>query len=290
MLKYQADLQYQYLLKATLYKGDTLKTRNHSCISNISALQARFDTFPLVTLRRTAWRKALREMEWFMSGEEKCPDELLDWWAEQLNPQGLYLKGYSSQLRYYTSKQNEPVWEDLEPYYFDQIAFILDSIKYHPHSRRLITTTWHPEEMANITKINENPQSPSCCHGTNVQYFVRNGELYMNVLARSQDLLLGVPHNWVQYWGLLLFLSYHTGLKPGVLTWTFGDAHIYDDPSHLEPVQTILYAEPPELDLSLVYNYSGALDFAGLPAFIASDFSVVGDIPKPVTTTRPKLF
>jgi thymidylate synthase len=72
--------EYQHLLATILHDGDRVTTRNKEAISDIDGIGASFDYFPLVTLRKTAWRKAIREMEWFMSGDSKCPDELLDWW------------------------------------------------------------------------------------------------------------------------------------------------------------------------------------------------------------------
>lgn len=278
--------QYRGLLANVLDDGDVLETRNHSCYSYIDGLRAKFDSFPLVTIRRTVWKKALREMEWFMSGDALCPNELLDWWKGQLDPDGFYISGYGHQLRGYTSSND---YHDFTV--FDQIKFVFDALKNHPNSRRIITTTWHPEEMSRIVETNKNPQTPSTCHGTIVQYFVRNGALYLHTYQRSADLLLGVPHNWVQYWALLVYFSTHCDFKVGGMTWTFGDAHIYNDPSHLNCVKELLENKAEEHDLYLNYQYSGKKDHIGLPLFKASDFNLEGgDLPKPVTKIKPQLF
>ena len=269
--------EYQHLLATILRDGDRVTTRNHDCISDIDGIGASFDYFPLVTLRKTAWKKAIREMEWFMSGDTKCPDELLDWWDGQLNPDGHYLDGYSHQMRHYG-------------FGFDQVAFVLDAIKNHANSRRIIMTTWNPEDMAKITITNNNPNTPTTCHGTETQFFVRNGKLSIHTYQRSADMLLGVPHNWVQYWALLLFFAHHSGLGVGKLVWTFGDAHIYDDPTHLDCANEILNGVPSKEKPELHYNYSGKVDHVGLPAFKAYDFSYTGTIPKPVTTIKPIRF
>jgi thymidylate synthase len=269
--------EYQWLLATILHDGDRVTTRNHDCISDIDGIGASFDDFPLVTLRKTAWKKAIREMEWFMSGVTKCPDELLDWWDGQLDLDGHYHGGYSRQMRWFSNK-------------FDQVFFVLNAIKNHPYSRRIIMTTWNPIDMDLITFYNKNPNTPTCCHGTETQFFVRNGKLSIHTYQRSADMLLGVPHNWVQYWALLLFFAHHSGLGVGKLVWTFGDAHIYDDPTHLDCANEILNGVPSKDKPELIYKYSGEVDHVGLPAFKASDFSVVGTIPKPVTTIKPKLF
>jgi thymidylate synthase len=77
--------RYQDLLREVLLNGDPVAARNHNTLSSITLPILIFDTFPLVTIRKTAWKMALREMEWFLSGETRCPDELLKWWDGQLD-------------------------------------------------------------------------------------------------------------------------------------------------------------------------------------------------------------
>ena len=71
------DYLYQKLLQTVSDCGDLVETRNHLTKSCCDLDSMTFTQTPLVTLRKTAWKLALREMEWFMSGDMKCPDELL---------------------------------------------------------------------------------------------------------------------------------------------------------------------------------------------------------------------
>lgn len=266
----KADHYYQSLLEQVLEYGDLIETRNHAAYSLIVSNTIIFTQTPLVTVRKTAWKKALREMEWFLSGDPKCPDELLDWWDGQLNPEDKYLFGYGEQLRYFGQ------------HCFDQIKNLIESIKKHPHSRRHVVTTWHPEEMSTITKLNENPNTPSCCHITMNQYFVRHGKLSVRTYQRSADILLGVPHNFIQHWALLLWLANQTGLEVGKLIWQFGDLHLYQEQSHLEVAEAIIGCDVTERN-QVYLDYNGSGDFK------ASDFEIVGEIAAPVTTVRPRL-
>jgi thymidylate synthase len=272
---------YLGLIREILDFGDLLDSRCGPVKSLFDATAFRIDLTPLVTVRRTAWKMALREMEWFLSGDPRCPPDLLGWWRGQLSACGAYRSGYGEQWRHYGGG-------DVAPGY-DQIQSLLDGIRAHPHSRRLVATTWHPEEMARITAINDNPATPTTCHGTVLQAFVRGGRLHLKTYQRSADVLLGVPHNWIQYWALLLWLAHHAELEPGTLGWTFGDLHLYQHETHLAAAREML-ADPliPFDPPRLVYRpaFGGR---AERPTFHAHDFTMEGAIPPPVTTVRPLL-
>ena len=273
-----ANKKYVCILKEIINAGDLITTRNHEVFSHFDLPNVTFTTTPLVTLRKTAWKKALREMQWFLSGNTKCPDELLDWWDGQLDISGDLLDGYGGQLRTSTFYD----WKVADRNNFDQIAFIQDALKNNPNSRRLLMTTWNPGEMANITEANDNPNTPTCCHSIIVQFFVRNGRLSMKSYQRSADMLLGVPHNWIQSWAMLMWFAHHAGLKVGSMTWMWGDAHIYNEESHVDTAETMIRFYTGMDEVKMVYTPTSE-------DFKASDFTIEGDIPDPIVTTRPKL-
>lgn len=267
------DKLYATLVELCRVTGQRIKGRNHAALSVIDAPTLTFHKTPLVTLKKTAWRKALREMEWFLSGDPQCPNALLDWWGAQLyktSEQGhCYFLGYGHQLRRF----GEGV---------DQVEKLIQEIKEHPYSRRHVVTTWNPADMARIAYFNHNPNTPTTCHGTVIQAFVRSGHLHFKTYQRSADIILGVPHNWIQYWGFLLWLAHETRLLPGTLQWIFGDLHLYDEPSHLAVADAILDAPVREVFAELVYVGQGG-------DFRASNFELHGTIPEPVTGIRAAL-
>jgi thymidylate synthase len=274
------DSIYQDILWCVQKTGVLMESRNATTKSCIDLQPCVFRQTPLVTLRKTAWRLALREMEWFMSGEEKCPEELLNWWNDQLDPIGGYTKGYGSQLRHFGCFGTHID--------FDQIQYVLNGLKSNPNSRRLILTTWNAYDMAHITEFNQNKKTPTCCHSIIVQFFVRKNHLFMTSYQRSADLLLGVPHNWIQSWGLLLWFAHHANLQVGFLRWIFGDAHIYQEASHLKAVDEIVKI------LDLYDNESNTFDLKYKPkddglTFKASDFVMEGKIPEAKVLVKPKL-
>ena len=276
------DLIYRNSLWDIYTQGDLLPSRNGWVQSLITSQPLVFTATPLVTLRKTAWKLALREMEWFLSGDPKCPDELAHWWAGQLNEDGNYIAGYGMQLRDYGYRYF------LTAQGWDQIAALIDGLRTHPNGRRHITTTWNPVEMHRITGINSNPNTPTTCHGTTTQYFVRQGKLHISTYQRSADVLLGVPHNWMQYWAFLLWLAYHCGYEPGSLRWMFGDLHLYQHPTHLAAAQQIRDVDEPVSSYPHL-RYVPKTEPQEIPVFYAGDFEMVGEIPEPVVKTRPVL-
>lgn len=273
-----ADIFYTNLMNEILGTETEVVTRNSAVIRAICPERFSFCDFPLVTLRKTAVKMALREWQWFMSGDDKCPDELLPWWSNQLNPEGRYIDGYATQLR-----GNH-----------DQIKPLIDGLKSSPMSRRHVITMWNSLDMRQITRNNENPRCPTTCHGTIIQCFVSESVvagapplLSMFTYQRSADVILGLPHNWVQYWAFMLFLCKATGYQMGELIYQLGDAHIYKAPGHRETAEMLLREMNTRRGSFIV---SPELEYSGDgKTFLASDFKVTGEVPKPICKLKPVL-
>ena len=97
---------------------------------------------------------------------------------------------------------------------------------------------------------------------------------------RSADLILGVPHNWVQYWAFGLWLQHRTGIEFGEFVWQGGDVHVYSQHADLARRVEDAFARTPDRPApALVYDPTG-------PEFKAADFALDGeykyDIDEPV--------
>jgi len=178
-----------------------------------------FTQTPLVTVRRTAWKNALREFEWFLSGSNNINDldkKVHSWWKPWADNDGFIPNNYSRQLRNFFGISNS----------VDQVEYMIDTLTNDPGSRRNVITTWNTADMLDANTPITN------CHGTVIQAFVEpsNDSVHLTMYQRSCDMVLGVPHNWIQYWALMLYLSHRSGRKPGTFTWIGGDCHVY--PNH----------------------------------------------------------
>ena len=88
----------------------------------------------------------------------------------------------------------------------DQISNVLDLIRNHPDSRRMVVSAWNPAEV-------ENMALPPC-HAL-FQFYVADGRLSCQLYQRSCDMFLGVPFNIASYSLLTLMMAQQTGLEPG---------------------------------------------------------------------------
>lgn len=120
-------------------------------------------------------------------------------------------------------------WQGADGKQIDQIQNVIDQIKLHPDSRRLIVSAWNPAEVDTMAL--------PPCH-TMFQFYVNDGKLSCQLYQRSADLFLGVPFNIASYALLTHIIAQQTNLQVGEFVHTLGDAHIYLN--HLEQVKTML--------------------------------------------------
>lgn len=222
-LKAGCDFDMQTLIRNCMHPSLTrgkVFTRNANR-TRLFMSQHVFTSTPLVSLRKTAWKTALREMEWFLSGSTRLEDahpSVRKWWevysSKYMDGNSYVVFNYGQQFR-----ASEGIMESE----FDQLKYLLDGIREHPFSTRNVITLWNTADMAN-------PECPiTNCHGTVIQAFVDDKmRLSLSMYQRSADLICGVPHNWIQYWAFLLYLAHHTGFAVGNLHWVGGDTHIYE--------------------------------------------------------------
>lgn len=214
------------------------------------------DSFPLITTKKVAWKSVVGELLWMLSGSvnvQELRDRGVTIWDEWEQFDGTIGPGYGQQWR---------GWEQKTGVYIDQIATLIERIKFEPESRRLIVNAW------NVGELDEMALPP--CHMF-FQCYVRGNEdgtdfLDLQLYQRSADLFLGAPFNIASYALLLRMLARVTDLQPGVFTHVFGDAHIYEN--HLEQVKTQLSRkplEPPQLRLDGV---------GGIDDFVADDIKL----------------
>ena len=179
------------------------------------------EEFPIITLRRTAFKSAIDELLWIWQKKSNNVHELnshiWDSWADETGSIG---KAYGYQLGI---KHKYPEGE------FDQVDRVLYDLKHNPQSRRIITNIYVHQDLHEMHLY-------PCAYS--VTFNVADGKLNAILNQRSND--MAVANNWnvVQYAVLVHMLAQVSGLQVGELVHVIADAHIYD--RHIPQVERML--------------------------------------------------
>lgn len=179
------------------------------------------EEFPILTIRRTAFKSCVDELLWIWQKKSNNVHDLnshiWDSWADEKGSIG---KAYGYQLA------QKAIYKEGE---FDQVDRVLFDLKNNPSSRRIMTNIYN---FADLHEMNLYPCAYSMTF--NVSGDVLNGILNQ----RSNDMLTANNWNVTQYAILLVMLAQVSGLKAGELVHVIADAHIYD--RHIPLVKEVL--------------------------------------------------
>ena len=198
--------------------GTPAHTIKKFCIVNRYDLSKEF---PIITLRRTAFKSAIDEILWIWQKKSNNVHDLnshiWDSWADDTGSIG---KAYGYQLG---KKSIYPEGE------FDQVDRVLYDLKHNPQSRRILTNIYNFEDLHEMHLY-------PCAYS--MTFNVTGNKLNGILNQRSQDTLTANNWNVVQYAVLLHMFAQVSGLEAGELVHVISDAHIYD--RHVPIVEEIL--------------------------------------------------
>ena len=254
--------QYETLLRDVFEHGTPKTDRTGTGTISVFGRQMRFDLsegFPLVTTKKLHIRSIIHELLWFLSGSTNIgylKDNGVSIWDEWADEHGDLGPVYGHQWRHWRTADGTEV---------DQIAEVLEQIRRHPDSRRMIVSAWNPGD---VPKMALPP-----CHCL-FQFYVADGRLSCQLYQRSCDLFLGVPFNIASYSLLTHMMAQQCGLAAGDFVWTGGDCHIYSN--HFEQTKLQLSREPrPYPQLVIKRKPESIFDYR------FEDFEIVGYDPHP---------
>ena len=254
--------QYLDLLDRIIREGVKKEDRTGTGTISVFGNQMRFDLeqgFPLLTTKKLHLKSIIYELLWFLKGDtnvhylQKNGVRIWNEWADEHGDLGPV---YGHQWR---------SWPDYQGGTIDQIQQVLDLIRHHPDSRRMIVTAWNPAEV-------EQMALPPC-HCL-FQFYVAEGRLSLHLYQRRADTFLGVPFNIASYALLLQMMAQVCGLQAGDFIQTTGDTHLYLN--HLDQARLQLTRTPRVLPVMRLNP-----DVKDLFAFRYEDFELVNYDPWP---------
>lgn len=221
------DVEYLKLCKKILEEGviektDGVKDRTNGDCKSIRHYNFSLnlgEEFPILTTKKVGFKWSVLEMLWIYQQQSNDVRWLQErgitiWNEEQIDENG-YNRGK------YFGKEFAHTIGTAYGYIvkkYQLIQNLIDTIKNNPKSRRMIMSLWQNEFL-------ETASLPSCVWST--EWDVSEGKLNCFVHQRSADVPLGLPFNVTQYAVLVNMIAHVTNLKPGKLSWSINNAHIY---------------------------------------------------------------
>ena len=167
--------------------------------------------FPILTIRKTAFKSAIDEILWIWQKKSNNVNDLnshiWDSWADESGSIG---KAYGYQLSVkHKYKEGE----------FDQVDRVLYDLKNNPASRRIMTNIY---TFADLHEMGLYP----CAYS--MTFNVSGNKLNAILNQRSADMITANNWNVVQYAALVHMIAQVSNLEVGEFVHVIADAHIYD--------------------------------------------------------------
>lgn len=202
--------------------GTPAHTISRFCVVNRYDLSKEF---PIITLRRTYLKTAVKELLWIWQKKSNNIADLgahiWDSWADENGSIG---KAYGYQLGV---KHHYPEGD------FDQVDRVLYDLKNNPSSRRIITNLYNHHDLSEMALY-------PCAYS--MTFNVSGGKLNALLNQRSQDMLTANNWNVCQYAVLVYMFAQVSGLEAGEFVHVIANAHIYD--RHVPIIKEIIRNEP----------------------------------------------
>lgn len=221
------DLQYQKLLKEIMTTGiEEINARTKHGVKALPGKTLELEAgagFPLLTLRKIPIRIFVAEQVWFLTGSRR-PSEFLNKftkiWDDFTNVDGVVSTAYGYRWRHHFGR--------------DQIALLVNLLEKEPSSRHGVVMMWDAASDG-LSPTFKKANIP-CPYSFTVN--IIGGMLHMHLIVRSNDVILGLPHDAAGFGLLQRILAARLGVKVGKYTHTISNAHVYD--IHYEAAQEMI--------------------------------------------------
>ena len=159
-------------------------------------------------MREISEKYAKAELEWYWSGDNSCKTigAYAKKWLE-ITDDG---KTSNSAYGYILQKK----------YGFNQIDQVIELLKKDPTTRRAVLNISDPA----IDRINTKDMQCTVC----LQFLLRDGKLNTTVYMRSNDIVFGLPYDYIYFMSIARHISEALSVEIGTYTHIAGSIHLYD--------------------------------------------------------------
>lgn len=193
--------------------------------------------FPLLTLRKIPIKLFVAEQIWYLQGEKELSffQKFSRIWDDFKEEDNTVESGYGYRWRGYFKR--------------DQVASLLEMLRDEPSSRQGVVVTWDPNTDGLASAKRKNVPC--------VPLWIANivdGKLNFHVVFRSNDIMLGLPHDVAGFALLLKIVAQHLGVEEGMMHYSISHAHVYEN--HFSNAEVLLERSNthPDVTFSLPRN------------------------------------
>jgi thymidylate synthase len=219
------DQQYRAAVAEIMDKGYDIPNPWSGRVTRmLPGIQLRMDVgecFPALTLRKIPLKLFVAEQIWYLMGENN-PTWLRQFtkiWDDFLEPDGTVKAAYGYRWRHHFGR--------------DQIEALVSHLTDNPASRHAVVITWDPASDGLAVDSKKNLPCPYSFTAN-----IAGGKLHLHNIVRSNDMILGCPHDVAGFAFLQCVLAERLGVEPGIYTHSISNAHIYDN--HFEGARELL--------------------------------------------------
>lgn len=189
--------------------------------------------FPLLTLRKIPVQLFVSEVVWMCTGAKDLSfvQQFTKIWDDFAEDDNTMETAYGYRWRQHFGR--------------DQLLDLVEHLRKEPSSRQGVVVMWDPSSDGLLAPKKKNVPCPFT-----FTVNIINGKLNLHLIIRSNDMMLGNPHDVAGFGLLCSMLAQELKTTPGMLTVSISHAHIYEN--HYEQADTLLTRMPHMHDEILV--------------------------------------
>lgn len=177
--------------------------------------------FPILTLRKIPIRLFVAEQVWYIMGEKNTQwmRQFTKIWDDFAEEDGTIETAYGYRWRHHFGR--------------DQLLELIAHLKIEPTSRQGVIVMWDPASDGLTAPKKKNVPCPFT-----FTVNIIDNKLNLHLIIRSNDMMLGNPHDTAGFALIQAILAQELGYDVGKLTISISHAHIYGN--HYEQVEELM--------------------------------------------------